>query len=186
MILLPHLNKAFVRIPKNASNALHKALVGHTLVVDVVRGQEMNIPLQACLDEHGVDPDTKFYAVIRDPVERQLSLYLYRARHTGNPVSVSDFRNAIKDGMISDYPHQMMLQSDYIRCDKNVTLTLWRFDEIGVKFESEFGKKLDVVNQSSSYDTNKLIDHFYTDSLKDRVRDRWYSDVLLYESLSTK
>lgn len=186
MILLPKLNKAFIRIPKNASNALHRTLQGITDVSDVRRDAEMNIPLQACIDDHGVSPDLDFYAVIRDPVERQLSLYIYRTRHTGIPVSISGFQDAIKHGMIDDFPHQMMLQSRYIKCDKDVSLTLWRFDEVGERFKSEFGTELQVANQSSSYETKQLINHFYTDDLKEIVRERWRDDVILYESLSTK
>jgi hypothetical protein len=93
MIYLPKENKCFVMIPKNASSSARDLFKNNQDAVRVKVDDLDHINVQTVIDHGLLTTDVKFYGVIRDPFERQLSLYLYRQRQQryDTELSIEDF-----------------------------------------------------------------------------------------------
>lgn len=141
--------------------------------------------------EHNIVPETAhFIGVIREPLERQLSLYLYRIRDAKYEVrlpSPEHFRSLFIDGMLKDKTQQMQPQSTFI--NKELSHTYWLFDTVDkhltdfcITNNIEIKSPLQVMNRSPG-NTKKLVDIFYTEELKNQVREAYEEDFILYNKV---
>lgn len=141
--------------------------------------------------EHNIVPsDAHFICVIREPLERQLSLYLYRIRDGIYPVRIPSpehFRSLFIDGRLKDSTQQMQPQSTFI--NKQLSHTYWLYDNVEkhlidfcVTNNIEITSPLQVMNRSPG-NTKKLVDIFYTEELKNQVREAYEEDFILYNKV---
>jgi hypothetical protein len=125
-------------------------------------------------------------AIIRNPLERQLSLYFYRHRQKkyNTKISIEDFRSSIADGVLEGL-YMWQEQSQYSFTEHSEKkVEYWKYEDINQKF-LEFGQ-LQKHNTSFSIDklsTADLVNTFYDQKSKDAVKRYWKKDFELYESI---
>jgi hypothetical protein len=182
MILYKPLNLLFIEVPKTGTESLEAAFSS----LKSVTIKNFHPTLQECVDKCYIDPPLskyKIFATIRNPYEKLLSLYLYRARQKQKSVSPIDFETQIVTGQgkLIDHPWQMRLQSDFLMYNSKEFGTWWCFDNLYSEFTKlNLGISLPHKNKSSLYNTADLVDIFYTPSLKQLVFDTWNKDFELY------
>jgi hypothetical protein len=206
MIYLSSYNLAFIKIPKNASTAVSKILLESDLTTDsdviTYTTYKNNFLTRNCSTDPSLAHITmseavnlgfvpeycNSFCVIRNPVERLLSLYLYRCRQGLHKLSVSTFSNLVYEGggTINDHRWQNLLQSDFIAPSTTLLLYDSLFEELQVLYIKYFNKtlgSLECVNSSSNAATKDLIDYFYTASTKQLVNSYYERDIILYDKL---
>jgi hypothetical protein len=199
MIWLKRHKLVFVKIPKNASEAVSHHLHMHmcrsedVFTYDNGFGQNMVEPhsrhchmdARYILGNNLADHDNLFVGVIRHPIERLLSLYLYRQRqrryNTG--ISVEDFRYRAKEGFIIDHPWHMQLQSTFL--DGADRHQYWSYDKLSTHITELSGESnFKTVNKSiPTKSTQDLIDVFYDDITRRVVHKYWQRDIDLYHEV---
>lgn len=204
---------AFLLIPKNASSSIRtffnipigKSVPDGNFLDDNIRVFDFNGVKLLTTDEYGkqkvehVDLDTalkfnlissgaRVVAIIRDPLERQLSLYFYRHRHKKyeTPVSIDDFRSRVSKGYIEDSPWHMKLQTSFIN-NTSVDVEYWLYEDLNEKF-LEFGvlPHMNVSLDKTKFNTDLLISKFYDADTISAVKKYWRDDFILYEKLKNE
>lgn len=180
MLYLRNICTAFVLIPKNASTSIRESLNGEILTGP---NDVQHIGISTAIENGLLTINNRFIGVIRNPIERQLSMYLYRQRQKrySEKLSIEDFRNKIKLGAINDHLWQMQLQSSFMEYNKEIIGELWLYEEVNERFK-EFGT-LKVKNKSFSGNTKDFIDIFYDKPTLKAVESYWRKDIELYNAL---
>jgi len=144
--------------------------------------------------EHGIVPsNAHFIGVIRNPLHRQLSLYLHKVRDGFYSVKLptpKHFKSLIVNGVFQDKPQQAQPQCSFI--SKDLHHTYWLHDNLenhlldfckdnGIEVKSP----LRVINKFPG-DTSRLVDVFYDEQLKQDVYKAYKEDFELYYSLVDK
>ena len=203
MIYIKRKNFVFIKIPKNSSSSITKLAIDKLLhhedacsafqqqAVNMVEphGSHSHMDLQYIIDNNLATLSNNFYAIVRNPIERQLSLYLYRTRQKriNNPC-VTDFRQQLLKGYITDHSWQMQLQSSYTTYNNIDYGTWFAYEQLPAfiaHLECLFETRLTLpmLNRSSVVSTSSLVDSFYTPQLKKIVSDYWANDIQLYENV---
>jgi hypothetical protein len=204
MIRIHRLKATFINVPKTGSTSVREFLIDNVVssedTITYHRGITQNV--SAGLHSHytqsntikndlSVSDDT-FYATVREPLERTLSLYLYRWKQGEIPTpSIGDFRLRLYKGKgwIQDVkPYQMQLQSNFMNNG-----TWWCYDTLDShikdliqKYTIEVKVPFGHHNQSSLVPTHKLVDQFYDESTKNLVRSAQQLDFELYERVKNE
>ena len=207
MIYIKRLNTCFIRIPKNASSSVVWFLYNNVCTEEDTFsriskvfgiGKSVNGPDLAnshadatyLINNDIVPASASFLGVIREPLERQLSLYLFRIRD-GNyglqKPSPEHFRSLLINGILPDSPQQMQSQSSFI--PSNLKRTFWLCDRLDYHLQDfclEHNiiteKPLQILNKSPG-NTKKLVNVFYNAYTKKQVEHTYYDDFQLYYSL---
>jgi hypothetical protein len=144
--------------------------------------------------KHNIVPrDAHFIGVIRNPLERQLSLYLQRiveGKYSVKTPSPKHFKTLVINGIFQDKEPQGLPQCSFI--SKDLKHTYWLHDCIekhlldfcsnnSIPIKSE----LRVISRSPG-NTKELIKVFYDDELLKQVQDMYKEDFALYNSLLDK
>lgn len=209
MIYIKRFNFCFIRIPKNASSSImlflyenmctEEDMISRMFEWDNTKYKKIyykNCPMlpHSHIDSNYlitnsiVKSDASFYGVVREPLERTLSLYLYRIRDGvyGNiPPSPEHFQSLFVNGVFQDTPQQMQAQSTFLPD----TGTYWLYDNVETNLKDlcynygiDIKSSLKILNKSPG-DTKKLIKYFYSSTLIDKVQTAYMQDFLLYEKL---
>lgn len=203
MIWIKRHKLVFVKIPKNASEAMADYLKAYAADDDVFthdNGFDLNIndphrthshmDVSYMLRNKLVTPDNHFIGIIRNPHERLLSLYLYRQRQRryDTALSVGDFRERAKRGFIEDHPWHMQLQSTFL--DGASSSEYLCYDHLDIHIQTlayryKFDKFiLPVVNKSvKGVNTRDLVNSFYDDATYNAVNKYWERDIELYNGV---
>lgn len=232
---MKQLNNVFIRVPKTGSEALAKFFIDNVLesgdkstillereiIKPKHKWQEYSIQFkiegnnyhkshmtaQYAIDNNLVPMDAKFIATIRDPIEKQLSLYLSNSRlksvkNTNKKVrlkpslfngSIETFREEIEKGFIEIEirPHQNQFQYEFLKYKDAYIGTWWCYDYISSHIE-EFIKTYDIqvkvplqkINQSiRTRKSKEFIDVYYTPELKKIVSEYHKKDLELYNTV---
>jgi hypothetical protein len=143
-----------------------------------------HVSLKKAISTNIIDKDARIIAIIREPLERQLSLYLYRHRQKkyNEELSVLDFREKMRSGvLLDDFSWQTQLQSWFTQ-HESVAVEYWPYTNLNNNFK-EFGV-LDYCNvsfTSSKYKTSQLIDIFYDSVTRKAAESYWEKDIDLYK-----
>lgn len=196
MIWLKRYNTVFLKIPKNASEAIAHHLQTYMYAPEDIYtydngfGQNLLAPhdthchmdVKYILSNNLATADNTFIGIIRHPVERLLSLYLYRHRQKryDTKISVEDFRTRTREGFIIDHPWHMQPQHSFLMgANKKV---FWSYDYLPqhlLKFSGQ--QTFSVVNKSiPTKNTKDLINVFYDDATLKAVHKYWEMDIDLY------
>lgn len=209
MIYIKRLNIAFIKIPKNASTSFSNYLIenlvtpedSYTLTAnryfDLNSMKSQNIPEQYDKQSHLtyaqcnslLPPDTLCYAIIRNPLERMLSLYVYRLqqRAYGNMLpSVVHFRSLIKNGVFQDFAWQQTQQTTFLEGARYKQWMLYDSLDFEVK---QFADKYAIsasnfprINASVG-DKQALVHKYFDDDTIESIHSRYKQDFELYEEL---
>jgi hypothetical protein len=209
MIYFKRLNTCFIRIPKNASSSAMLFLYDNVwhkedTISRMYRWNEHeydktyheNCPVlpNAHVDakyviDNGIVPATaQFYGIIREPLERCLSLYLYRIRdgRYGKILpSPEHFQSLFKYGVLQDTPQQMQIQSTFL----NETGKYWLYEDIEKQltdFCAQHNIKISVPLQllnKSPGDTKRLVPIFFSNKVLTEFKIAYQKDFELYEKV---
>jgi hypothetical protein len=199
MIYIKRHNLVFIRVPKTASTS-----IAHHIINNLVCEDDLNLAWRVsyskinnshmtakfAIDNNLVPANAHFIGVIREPLERLLSLYFarYGEGRYQEKLSVENFRIKASRGFIDDHPHQMRLQSNFLEAGDK----WWLYDNLEHHIKL-FNKKynidgaLEKHNQSIvKYKTKDLIYKFYDTKTREAVLNYWQKDVELYERLKNE
>lgn len=202
MIWLKRHKLVFVKIPKNASESMAEYLRRYACDDDVFthdNGFDLNIDdphrthshmdVSYMLRNRLVTTDNRFIAIVRNPLERLLSLYLYRHRQKryATKISVDDFRERAKRGFIEDHPWHMQLQSTFLDGVSGEYLCYDNLNTHVKELSVRYGFDLDtlpVINKSvKGVNTNDLVKSFYDDATREAANKYWERDIELYNGV---
>jgi hypothetical protein len=195
MIYIKRHNLVFIRVPKTASTS-----IAHHIINNLVCEDDLNLAWRVsyskinnshmtakfAIDNNLVPANAHFIGVIREPLERLLSLYFFRQRsyHYKEKLSVENFRIVASKGFIDDVSDQMRLQSDFLEDGGE----WWVYDNLEHHIKL-FNKKYNIksklenyLQNSVKYKTKDLVYKFYDDQTREAVLNYWQKDVELYES----
>ena len=212
----------FLRVPKNASTSLATFFVMNYCSSrdDVYTGigdsriQSKNIPqnvlnkyrqdyrfihmtlneiLQNNLVSESYARKCKTIGVLRDPFDRQLSLYFFKKRRRGDP-SPDEFRKMFRNGYCEDDSNNRILQSQYLKIGDQSVGEWWLYEDLNqhlAEFQREHstGVAIDLPHYKSSFrktfDKQKQIEYYYDDKTRNAVLDYFGDDVDLYQRLKS-
>jgi hypothetical protein len=204
MIYIKRFNLCFVEIPKTASQSLRDALFKSlvNLNEDIVTALDSaDIHRMHCNSRYIIrnklaPGSAKFIGVIREPLERQLSAYLYYNRNPTPEHFLEIYtKGPRKDGRpyFWQYMGKVGSESQASYINPSLNHEFWVYENLGNHFE-EFRQKynidpttkLEVINKTDKIpgmDTKTLIDTFYNDELKDIMKRIYADDFKLYDEL---
>lgn len=210
----------FIRIPKNASTSLATFFIrGYAGNRDTYTGvgdssiktnnidpktvakyrkgyRFIHLTLQELVDEEIIPKEaienSKVIGCIREPLDRQLSLYFFKRRNSIDRISPEDFRHMFANGYCNDDNNNEILQSDYLKYNGNDYGEYWLYDDLDThvnQFVQEYPprKSTNLPRYKSKLreglDKEKMIKEYYDDKTRDAVMSYFEKDFELYESL---
>lgn len=211
MIHLKRYKWIYINVPKTGSESMRKFILENRLLQPEDQFSKYNTPLgiktqnipsehqnHSHMDvnyirKHGISNlvDKRIVGVIRDPIERLLSLYFYRirGRRYENP-GIADFRQRAASGIIKDYKNQMQLQHTFLELDGVNIGEWWCYDFLEKHIQHDlieyYGMKelLPIPHENRSVEegrTKDFIDQFYDEDTRHAVETYWKKDIDLYE-----
>jgi Sulfotransferase family len=206
MIYLSSYNLAFIKIPKNASTAIarvildsnilsSKDVITHTTYGDTFISQNCttdsslsHITIDEAISLGIVPQNTSSFCIIRNPLERLLSLFIYRCKQGVHELSVASFHKLVSDGngTILDHTWQNLLQTDFINTNSTLLLYDTISEDLALFWKIHFNQEvtnLKYINKSSNADTKELVPRFYTKPLIKLVSNYYEKDIILYDKL---
>lgn len=199
-------NFIFLRIPKNASSTLAKYFVDQCdkstdkwtilhysgirengIPKDVVykyalQYQHVHLTLQQIVDEKIItiqDAESmKKIAVIRNPLERQLSLYFFLMKNKNKNPEIEDFRNTFSEGRHKTDINNRNTQLNYVKLNNTIApnTELWKYEDI----QKYLPQKLEYINTSYK---PKNLHEYYDDKTKKAVEEYYAEDIEMYSKL---
>jgi len=210
----------FLRVPKNASTSLATFFVkgycdskndAYTSIGDS-RIQSKNIPqnvinkyrndyrfihltLNEILHNRLIDESyarsCKIIGCLREPLDRQLSLYFFKKRGKGSP-SPKEFREMFCNGYCRDDSNNRILQSQYLKIGDQSVGEWWLYEDLDERlfqFQQQYSaiKNIELPTYKSSFrkevDKQEQIDYYYDEKTRNVVLDYYAPDVDLYKRL---
>ena len=217
MVISKKNNFIYLRIPKNASSSLAEFFIRNfcdsndvyteindcgILSNNVSRNliskysyqyRFIHLTLQELINNNVVSKEyamnSRNICVIRNPFERQLSLYFFLRR--GRPTSVADFRESFKFGRHVGDISNSLLQTSYSEIDGQDFGDWWVYDnltEYKDKFLTDHGKEntIDLKYFKNIYKPKKadLINEYFDETTKNAVRKYYEKDFAKYYELT--
>jgi hypothetical protein len=152
--------------------------------------------------------NAKFIGVIREPLERQLSAYIFswrRLLHYGyikEPIepSLEHFKEIYQAGIRPDgrpvfweFMNKTGSESQSSYINRSLNHEFWLYENLEdhiEDFKKEYNlspdaslKKINITNEDETITTKSLIDKFYDDELKDIMKKQYADDFKLYNEL---
>jgi hypothetical protein len=208
MIYLSQYDLAFIKIPKNASTAIARAIfdsnilsskdvVTYTTYGDAFMSQNCttdsslaHITIEQAIALRLVPISVNSFCVIRDPFERLLSLFIYRCKQGVHELSVDSFHKLVSEGAgtIADHTWQNLLQTDFINANSTLLLYDNIAEDLALFWKTRFNHQLtnlEYINKSSNANTKELVSHFYTTPIVKLVSAYYEKDIILYDKLKS-
>lgn len=130
---------------------------------------------------------------IREPLDRQLSLYFFIKRGTGS-ASPDEFRKMFKNGYCENDENNKLLQSQYLKIGDQSVGEWWLYEELSERL-SQFQQEcppienVELPTYKTSFrktvDKQEQIDYYYNEEVKNAVLDYYAADVDLYRRLKS-
>lgn len=202
MIRINRLKAVFINVPKTGSTSIREFLLQNIVTKEdtvVYHNGFSSIPNLKVVNSHYTQnlslsnnfclPDDTFFATVRNPLERILSLYMYRCRQGSVQFpSIQDFRKKLiyGQGWLEDHQaYQMQPQYQFLDYGE-----WWCFDyldshvrDIVHRYDIQIKAPLQHYNKSlsSNIQTSSLVDTFYNDETRKLVSTAHARDFDLYE-----
>lgn len=209
MIYVKRLNFCFIRVPKNASSTIMHYLYQNVCnqkediitqgiteyparisFINCPRLEHSHVDAQFAIDKLKIPADARFVGVIRNPLEKQLSLYMFRILNNiyGVKPSPEHFRSMLDNGELKDNrPWQTQHQHTFLEYNGNTIGEWWLYDNIN-DYLCEFMKEYDIVERvplqklnASPGTKGNLIDIFYDADSKAQAIKAFAKDIEIYE-----
>jgi hypothetical protein len=127
--------------------------------------------------------------VIRNPLERQLSLYFFLNRQSAGTATVSQFRSIMQKGFYESDGSNHILQTDYLKIGDESVGEFWKYENLNEhleKFVQE--QKYKPAYPLNSYKANfkpkniDLINEYYDAATRKAVEEYFAKDFEAYEN----
>lgn len=218
MIYCPRHNFNFFRVPKNASSSMADFLIRNyadgnrdsiwTEVNDAgIPDYKFDPKIQkkyankyrwihmtlAELVRHNIIPEEKAatmdnIAIIRDPFQRQLSLYFFLKR--GREKTPAEFRSIMTNGYYATDPNNKILQTEFTKLGGEDLGTWWLYDNLDThvnEFKADKGIRIKypMKKHKSTWKPKDpaLIDEYYDQATRDAVQRYFEADFEKYNEL---
>jgi len=208
MIKIKRLGFNFINVPKNASTSIRRFFIDNVVQpedsfsnyyetedetwsqnMDPVHADNSHMDSTYAIKHGLLDASEKVVGVVREPVERVLSLYLYRAKQAliGSP-GVQDFRRIVSaHGFYPDFPWQNQLQFTFLPEGGE----WWLFDRISDHIETfvrdhgiRVKEPLKFQNRSlRDQKTKDFVATFYDAASLKAVHKYYEQDIELYNRI---
>ena len=203
-------NFIFLRIPKNASSTLAKYFVDQCdkstdkwtilhysgirengIPKDVIykyalQYQHVHLTLQQIVDEKIITvqdaENMKKIAVIRNPLERQLSLYFFLIKNEKSNSCPNHFREWFRFGRHITDVNNKNTQAEFVKLNGIIppNVEFWKYDNL----QDYIPQKLEYINSGfRPKDMKYLIAEYYDDKTKKAVEDYYAEDIEIYSKL---
>ena len=212
MISIKRLGFNFINVPKNASTSIRRFFIDNVVQpedvfsdyyeseeetwsqnMEIVHASQSHMDVTYAIENGLLDPTQEIVGVVREPVERVLSLYLYRAKQSliVSP-SIQDFRNSVTaNGYFPDYPWQNQLQSSFLEYEGKEIGSWWLFDRISDHLETfakvhtiQVREPLRFQNRSlRDQKTKDFVNTFYDAASLKAVHKYYEADIELYNRI---
>ena len=218
MVLSENYNTLFLRIPKNASTSLATFFVDNCCtpndkwtgigdanvttnnidnsIVQKYRKQYrfIHLTLQEIVDNQIISKEKALgldvIGVIRNPLERQLSLFFFKQRNSYDKSPIT-FRNMLKDGVMCEDGSNHIRQTDYLKLDGKHQGTWWLYDRLDEHLSEYVSsnniivkKELNTFKSKYTIDRrDKLIDEYYDDDTRKDVLKYYKEDYDIWQKL---
>jgi hypothetical protein len=163
--------------------------------INCPRLDHSHVDVQFAIDELKIPIDSKFVGVIRNPLEKQLSLYMFRILKNiyGVKPSPEHFRSMLDNGeLIDNRPWQTQHQHTFLEYNGNGIGEWWLYDKIDDHL-SEFMKEHDITERVSLQKLNAspgtkkdLINVFYDADTKMQAAKAFAKDIEIYEKVKKR
>jgi hypothetical protein len=214
MIYVKRLNLCFIEIPKTASKAIRNFIVEEManpiedVFNDGINMHETHYNSRYIIRNKLAPSNAKFIGVIREPLERQLSAYIFswrRLLHYGyikEPIepSLEHFKEIYQTSVRPDgrpgfweFMNKMGSESQSSYINRGLNHEFWLYENLENHIEDfkkeynirpdAFLKKINITNEDETVTTKSLIDKFYDDELKDIMKKQYADDFKLYNEL---
>jgi len=204
-MVISHSNKfIFVRTPKNASTSIAAWLVNNYCdkndiythigdarignnnvpqkVIDKYRKQYQFIHLtpRQIIQEGIIDKETflsyKLYGVLRNPLERVVSLYCFK--HKNN--DIKNFRSVVKEhGHIPGDINNARSQYEYFTVDGVLVANIWLYDNLSKHLTEFAGTHVNIPKFKTQFRKTPW-EEFYDDATRNAVIKYFRDDYELY------
>ncbi len=214
MIYVKRFNLCFILIPKTASKAIRNFIVeemcdpNEDFFNDGIDMHEMHYNSRYIIRNKLAPSNAKFIGVIREPLERQLSAYIFswkRLLYYGyikEPLepSLEHFKKIYQSGVEPDgrskfleFMNKMGSESQSSYINRGLNHEFWLYENLEDHIEDfkkeynlspdAFLKKINTNHEDETITTKSLIDKFYDDELKDIMKKQYADDFKLYNEL---
>lgn len=135
----------------------------------------------------------RIIGVIREPLDRQLSLFFFKCRKKGGQATPANFREMFSRGFCSGDVNNEHLQSDYLKIGNQQVGEYWRYNDLQqhldlFKAQIKPQRAVSLPNYKSSMrkslDKERLIDEYYDQKTFDSVKRYYEKDFELWEKLT--
>lgn len=216
MVISDSNNFIYIRIPKNASTSLATFFVKNYCKVndkwtaigdagikssnvssDVIAKYRkqyrfIHLTLNEIINE-GVITEAearskRIIGVIRNPLERQLSLYFFLNRQNRGAATVSQFRSLMQKGFYESDGSNHILQTDYLKIGDESVGELWKYDNLDEhveQFIAEYGRPmfpLKLFKAGFKPKNADLINEYYDAATRKAVEEYFAKDFEAYEN----
>lgn len=130
----------------------------------------------------------KIIGVVRNPLERQLSLYFFLNRQKSSQATVSQFRSVMQKGFYQSDGSNHILQTDYLKIGEQSVGEFWKYDKLDDHLEdfiSEHGQPMFPLKSfKSNFKPKKqdLISEYYDAPTRKAVEEYFAKDFEIYEN----
>jgi hypothetical protein len=212
MISIKRFKFNFINVPKNASTSIRRFFIDNVIHpedmyskyyatenihwsqnMEPVHAEHSHMDVTYAIDNGLLNPNETIVGVVRNPIDRVLSLYLYRAKQglVQNP-SIKDFRQSVVNtGYYPDRPWQNQLQSTFLTYRGKEIGTWWLYDRLDEHIQEfvetyniDIKQPLKHQNKSlQNVDIKDWVDTFYDEATLAAVNKYYEKDIEIYEGL---
>jgi hypothetical protein len=211
MISIRRFKFNFINVPKNASTSIRRFFIDNVVQPEDSYSEyyedentrwsqnmahhhasHSHMDVTYAVDNGLLDKTETIVGVLREPVERVLSLYLYRVKQglVQSP-GIADFRRSVSVGFYPDRPWQNQLQSSFLTYEGKQLGQWWLFDNIDHHindFVDTYGidVKRPLLTQNKSiknHDTKEYLSTFYDADTLRAVTKYYEQDIELYHRM---
>jgi hypothetical protein len=217
MIVCEKYNFIFIRIPKNASTSLAAFFINnccgkndiytgvgnakikpHNINNNIIEKYSkdmryIHLTLNELIENEIITKrdaeNKKVIGVIRNPLERQLSLFFFLHRKDKN-TSPETFRKEFENGHHESDLSNLIPQTDYLKIGDEPVGEFWLYENLNnhlTEFINEhnikINKKLENYKSQFKRKDKNLIEQYYDKHTKKAVEDYYKSDFALYREM---
>lgn len=213
MIYVKRFNLCYIRVPKNASSSVmhylyhnvcdkENDLITHGILdypnkvsfINMPKLEHSHVDMQFAVDNLKVPLNARFIGIIRHPLEKQISLYMFRVkRGVYKKMSVAHFRSLLVNGELEDYRYwQTQHQHTYLEYNEEPKGEWWLYDYVEQHLKSlmdELGLTEQMPLQklnSTPGDKRELINLFYDKESRLAAEKAFAKDIALYEETKSR
>ena len=154
--------------------------------------EHSHVDVKFAIENLNVPPDSRFVGVIRHPLEKQLSLYLFRILRGvyKNKPTPEHFRSLLVNGELTDDKYwQTQHQHTFLEYNDQLIGEWWLYEKVEAHlhdFMNQYGlvEKIPLQKLNTSPGSKKdLIDVFYDEETKKMAMTAFEKDFELYEKV---